>query len=365
MEISAFDIFRYRLPFKQRLMVRGEALEQREGLILQITDSQNSIGLGEIAPLPGASRESLAQAQKQLQTLLPKLVGRPWPQEMEKLEGHLTSWLDAQDLYPSVRYGIEMALLNAKAFRRHAVLSTLLNGPHESTVGVNALLQGEMVEVLKQIPMLLADGYRTFKLKVGSGRDLDEDVRKVIAVSKALEEKALLRLDGNRSWKLDEAVAFVQAVGLSCVEYIEEPLQDISQIPDFYHATYLPVALDETLQDNKDLNRIKAVEGVDVLILKPTLLGGFELTWQLIQEARCYGLRTIVSSSFESGVGISALTHFAACCTPHDAAGLDTIRCFAHDLLRQPSTVFKGRIVLGNEPMGPDLLKADLLESVG
>jgi O-succinylbenzoate synthase len=93
-------------------------------------------------------------------------------------------------------------------------------------------------------------------------------------------------------------------------------------------------------------------------------LGGLGVAWQIIQEARCYGLRTIVSSSFESGLGITALTHFAACCTPHDDAGLDTLRWFADDVLGQPLAVVKGRIALPQDPMSPELLKEELLEPV-
>ena len=51
-------LYRYQLPFTQPLTFHGKVEVAREGLLVRIND-----GWGEIAPLPGFSRETLAEAQ--------------------------------------------------------------------------------------------------------------------------------------------------------------------------------------------------------------------------------------------------------------------------------------------------------------
>ena len=51
-------LYRYQLPFTQPLTFHGKVEVAREGLLVRIDK-----GWGEIAPLPGFSRETLAEAQ--------------------------------------------------------------------------------------------------------------------------------------------------------------------------------------------------------------------------------------------------------------------------------------------------------------
>jgi len=67
--ITGFEIYKYRLPLNIPIPLASKLLLFREGLIIQIFNEKGVFGLGDIAPLPGLSRETLAQAQKQILTL--------------------------------------------------------------------------------------------------------------------------------------------------------------------------------------------------------------------------------------------------------------------------------------------------------
>ena len=92
-------LYRYQLPFTQPLTFHGKVEVAREGLLVRIGD-----GWGEIAPLPGFSRESLAEAQTESlaclaqlargQTMAPRLPSvqfgldcarRVWPEQTAAL----------------------------------------------------------------------------------------------------------------------------------------------------------------------------------------------------------------------------------------------------------------------------------------
>ena len=55
-------LYHYALPCQTGVVLRKQPLSIREGLIIQL-NQQGKIGLGEIAPLPGFSQESLKEAQ--------------------------------------------------------------------------------------------------------------------------------------------------------------------------------------------------------------------------------------------------------------------------------------------------------------
>ena len=58
----AAALFRYRVPLRPGAALRHGEPGWRDGLLLRLREA-NSEGWGEVAPLPGFSRESLAQAQ--------------------------------------------------------------------------------------------------------------------------------------------------------------------------------------------------------------------------------------------------------------------------------------------------------------
>jgi isochorismate synthase/2-succinyl-5-enolpyruvyl-6-hydroxy-3-cyclohexene-1-carboxylate synthase/2-succinyl-6-hydroxy-2,4-cyclohexadiene-1-carboxylate synthase/O-succinylbenzoate synthase len=52
--------------------------------------------------------------------------------------------------------------------------------------------------------------------------------------------------------------------------------------------------------------------GVVALVLKPGLLGGFEACAAAAAAARTKGVNAVVTTAFESGVGVAACAHLAA-----------------------------------------------------
>ena len=76
----------------------------------------------------GLHRESLAEAEEQLRLLVTCLPGRMLPASLALMQGQIEDWLSRElgltGLLPSVRCGLEGALLSALA-HAHPVLSTL------------------------------------------------------------------------------------------------------------------------------------------------------------------------------------------------------------------------------------------------
>jgi O-succinylbenzoate synthase len=344
MKVASVQIYKYTLALKQPLRVHEVEISHREGLMVHVASDEGAEGFGEIVPLAGWSPESLNEAYEQIQFLRSTLVGETIPGGIEKLDGKFQSWLEGIDLYPSVQFGIEMAVLNLIANARNKPLFKIISETGHEQIRVNALLQGTRYDIVQQAKKLKEEGFTTMKLKVGGL--VEHSIAKVKAVNDVAQGRILLSLDANQSWSLEEAIQFGKAIDYGAVSYIEEPVKNVYHIPAFYKETMIPVALDESLL-RFPLDELGAVEGVDVLVLKPTVLGGIEKTWQIMQQARGMGLQEVISSSFESGAGLLTLANLAGCTSRDYTAGLDTLKWFRQDLLKERLVMEGGKIDIG------------------
>ncbi|MCA9406340.1 MAG: o-succinylbenzoate synthase, partial [Candidatus Omnitrophica bacterium] len=300
-------------------------------------------------------------AVQQTQQLKVNLLERPIPEGIQKLNGGFESWLEGLALAPSVRFGVETAILNIMAKKSKTTLSALINPDHHTTIRLNGLLCGNIDEVQAQAESLLKDGFQALKLKVGG--NLKEDVEKVKAVNNIIRGHALLHLDANQRWSFDAAVEFATEIGCDACDYIEEPFKDYQRIPEFFTKTFIPIALDESLL-TVDFEELKSLEGVDFIILKPTVLGGVEKTCQIMERAKQLAISPILSSCYESEIGILTLAQIAGTTVRDYSSGLDTLKWFKKGLLQKDGIIEKGRIYLDHFEDPLKLIDFDLVTEI-
>ena len=331
MIVSGMELYRYEVRFKEPVKLEDATLHHREGALVRLIADDGSEGWGEAAPLPGFSTESLREAMRQLRTMAPVLVGREMPTSLSVLRDPPPTELAR--LAPSVRFGLELGLLNLTAASQGETLLDLLTDHARSTISVNGLLSGSGESVLANASSMREEGYGAVKLKVGR-REVAEDVEVVRGVWEILGGGVSLRLDANRAWGFDGAVRFADGISGVRVEYVEEPLAEPARLSELARAWGLPVALDESLSgmSSGDLGWHPYVGAV---VLKPTLLGGVSRTLRFSEEARTLGMAPVVSSSYEAGVGTGALVALAAA-VGDEPAGLDTYRALAEDAIERP-----------------------------
>jgi O-succinylbenzoic acid--CoA ligase len=278
------SLFTYSLPLS--------AGGNRTGILLRLQDNHGIYTWGEIAPLPGRSKESLDEALAQLKAILLKTHRGP--------------------LFPSVACGIESALRpRASAF----------------SVPLSPLLIGSAKEMAQAAERLINSGINHAKVKI-SGLKKEE----ALSLLQELLPHFSLRIDANRCFSFKEALSFFSHFDKEAFAYIEEPTVELDRLSDFSH----PFALDESLLDRPDLP-LETFPHLKALILKPTLLGGKEGCQQWIARAHALKISPVFSSGFESSIG---LYHIAALAHELDLAnepiGIDTARYFNHDLVHTP-----------------------------
>jgi o-succinylbenzoate synthase len=189
------------------------------------------------------------------------------------------------------------------------------------------------------------EGYAALKIKVGRRGPLEE-TELVAAVRARVGSAVALRLDANRAWDLPTALGFAERVAASAPAYIEEPVRDPLDLPLFVHHAEIPIALDETLLPFSP-ETPPPLHGVAALILKPSVLGGYERAAAWARLARREKLEAVISAAFPSAVGLALDAALAAALAPEGVHGLGTSGAFAEDLTRVPLAVSGGAVDTG------------------
>ncbi|XP_056164428.1 protein PHYLLO, chloroplastic isoform X3 [Syzygium oleosum] len=310
----------------------------REGFLLHLYLEDGIVGLGEIAPLE-IHEENLQDVEEQLRFLIHVMKGAKINYMLPTLKGSFSSWIKSElgimpcSIFPSVRCGLEMAILNAIAGKQDSNLSSVLSchtnrdvvSEKSQGVKICALLDphGTPEEVAQVASMLVQEGFTAIKLKVARQADPIQDAIIIQEVRKKVGYKIQLRADANRKWTYEEAIRFSSSVKNCDLQYIEEPVQDEHDIIKFCEESGLSVALDETI-DNCGHNPLKMLAdyvhpGIIAVVLKPSVLGGFETSATVAWWAQHLEKMAVVSSTFESGVGLSAHILFSHYIDLHQA----------------------------------------------
>ncbi|KAM6548265.1 hypothetical protein CsatB_019941 [Cannabis sativa] len=301
----------------------------REGFIISLSLEDGSVGFGEVSPF-NVSNANLLEVEEQLRFLLHKMKETEISCFLPLLKGSFSSWIWTHlgilpsSLFPSVRCGLEMAILNALAARQGLDLLSLLHAQNieaipkrSSNVKICGLVDssGTPTEVANIVAKLVEEGFGAIKLKVARQRSPLHDAEVIQEVRKKIGYEIELRVDANRNWTYAEATEFGSLVKECDLQYIEEPVQNEADIIKFCEESGLPVALDETidcLQENPLNVLMKYTHpGIVAIVIKPSVVGGFENTESLAQWAHKHGKMAVLSATYESGLGLSAYIHLS------------------------------------------------------
>jgi O-succinylbenzoate synthase len=182
----------------------------------------------------------------------------------------------------------------------------------------------------------------------------------VRAIRAAVGADVRLRLDVNGAWDLPTAEERLEAVARFGIEYVEQPLpaDDGAGAAELRRRVEVPVAADEAAASLVAVRRLLAEGAADVLVVKPARVGGPLAVAEIAEAAAVRGVPVVLSTLFETGVGIASalvaaarLPRVVAARFPAPLAhGLATAGLLEHDLLDEPLVIDSGHM---HAPGGP------------
>ena len=309
------------IPFREPFVTAAGAVRARDLVVLRVEEDDGVIGWGEAAPFEPYDGINIADVARVLQERLTP-VG-----------------------YPQVHAADEMAFLDLEGRRTGVPVAEA----HVSTVPVNFTLAGATPEdAAKSAAAAREQGYDCFKLKVG----LAEDEARVAAVRDAIGGEALLRLDANGAWEVDEAVQRIEQLATYNLEFVEQPCRSLGDLAAVRRRTSVRIAADESIQSETDVQAAAAAEACDIVAVKLAPMGGLSSARTVIETARAAGIEPYVSSTLDGPWGIAASLQLAAAESISLHCGLATLELFDASLTAALPAPVAGRLAV---PPGPGL----------
>ena len=340
-EIVSVRADKIRVPFRRPIPTAMEMWVEREAWIVRLVDADGRIGIGE-AVLDSADGET---ASIVLDHLVHELV--------MTAPGNRLPTATEFELHGAPGRALRAALDSAR-FDLDGVPGAVL-APGGGGVGVNATIPSiGPAAAGEAASQAVAAGYRTLKLKAGAERETELLVDRVRAVRSAVGPEVRLRLDVNGAWDLETATERLDAIARFALEYVEQPLagDDPSALAELRRRVRMPIAADETVTSLRAARDLLQAGAVDILVVKPARVGGPLAAAEIATLAAEWNVPIVVSTLFETGIGIAGALAVAAALPSGpgqsgDRAldhGLATAGVLEHDLLVEALPIADGRM---------------------
>ncbi|HEX5592494.1 MAG TPA: mandelate racemase/muconate lactonizing enzyme family protein [Solirubrobacterales bacterium] len=340
MRFASVEVIPYALPFKEPYVTARGVLERREMVLLRVRDADGVVGLGEAVPLSLRGGAGLAEVVRELEGWAEKQVdeGLSAPSRCAVAEAR-------------------MDLLGRRA-------GTEVGGDDEAVPCNATLVAGAPEAVAADAERWAADGFTTFKLKLGAESvktavqqpfsQTRRDVEQVRAVREAVGPEARIRVDVNAAWDLETAKKRLGELGSYGVELAEQPVETLEEMAALAAATSIPLAADESVASLEDAERAASLGACAYTGIKLSKVGGPEAALAIADV-----LPTFVTSALDGPVGIAAGAQVALSLAEtthperlHLAHGLATQRLFAETIASAECELRDGMLHL---PPGPGL----------
>lgn len=292
-------------------------LKEKDAFFIFIYDEANkkTFGIGEAAPLKGLSEDDVDNFEEVIQHVIYNfnLLG------IEVFEWNINIIVNQliEIQFPSLRFAFETALYDYMNGGKRQIFANDFSVGKRS-LPINGLIwMGEEAFMKEQIAKKLSEGYNTIKMKVGA-IDFDAEVRILESMrTKFDENKLTLRVDANGAFDKQQAIGALKVYKKLKIHSIEQPIKagQLDDMAELCQLNILPIALDEELIGVHDYVRSKQLLKQirpQFIILKPTLVGGFQACREWIDAANQFEIGWWATSALESNIGLNAVAQFTA-----------------------------------------------------
>ena len=290
-----------------------------------ILEQNGYSGIGECSVIPGLNPEYDDGYDQKIYEIA------------EKINSGVVPSLDDLDEFPSIRFGLETALLDLQNEQQGILLQSAFTRG-EKGIPINGLIwMGNKQEMQLRISEKLDQGFRVLKLKVGA-LDFDEEISLLKNIRQQFSPSDLeIRLDANGAFTANDAPEKLKQLSEFHIHSIEQPIKagQWEDMAEICHASPLPVALDEELigiMNSSIKEKMLDIIKPHYIILKPGLIGGLQKSREWIDIAEKRNIGWWATSALESNVGLNAIAQWVFTLKPQMVQGLGTGQVFSNNI---------------------------------
>lgn len=286
---------------------RGVLTEKKAWFITVWNQGNPEIkGVGECSVIPGLSPDYLDDAS--YENVLNSVV-----LDVDSFSLNIEELKD----YPSIYFGLEMALLDLKNGGKGVFYETDFTNGNQA-IPINGLIwMGDKEFMQSQITQKLKEGFSCIKMKIGA-IDFEKELEILAGIRNQVTAKEItLRVDANGAFSPEDAPEKLKRLAEFDLHSIEQPIKQgqIAEMQKLCAKNILPIALDEELigvNDFEDKKQLLDSIQPQYIILKPSLIGGFKGAKEWIELAEERNIPWWITSALESNVGLDAIAQFTS-----------------------------------------------------
>jgi muconate cycloisomerase len=352
LRIDRVEVFGVAMPLVDTFTSGGVAKSVTRCVVVRLHASDGAIGISSIDPATTASSPNtgpeLAVAIRE--QIGPALIGQD-PTNVHRILELAERLAPAQ---PGAVAAVEQACIELTCRRLGIALYDYLGGAVEDRLLFNGWI-GELPpdEAAEEARRWLKVGFRSAKIKVGSGVEQDRD--RVAAVRDAVGSAMELRIDANQQYDVATALELCEAIKRFELQLFEQPTpkEDLEGLARVRREGGIPVMADESISDHESLVRVIKADCADFVKFGVTQAGGLLRAAHMLATAEAAGIPVVLGHGF--GLDPSTMAEVMLAATSRNVvAGLECV-----GPLKVVDTVATTRLDIGfgsiGLPPGPGL----------
>ncbi|MEX2285870.1 MAG: mandelate racemase/muconate lactonizing enzyme family protein [Planctomycetaceae bacterium] len=316
MKITRIDTYPVRIPLKpERRMISslGQHLVS-EYVVVRVSTDAGIEGVGEATVMPRWSGETVWSAKALLDNLfIPQLLGRD-PHDIEGID-RIMERAAAGNWF--TKSAIEMACWDIQGKEAGMPVYELLGGAVRPLSIRCRFSMGayDPERTRRRARELLADGFTTFKVKVGTKPV--EDIERVRIVREVIGPEREIVIDANCGWDARTAIAAMQEMKAYKIAVFEQPTTqgDYAALAEVRRAIVpTKVMADDIVFDLVHARECIRNQACDIVSLYPGKNGGIRRTKEIVDYCAAHDVACSIGSNLEWDIASAAMCHVVVAC---------------------------------------------------
>jgi L-Ala-D/L-Glu epimerase len=315
---------------------------------VEITLENGTTGIGAGNPSEYVTGENFEQCKAALQeSNLQFLVGRDI-RELNQLTFEVWQKFPAN---PAGRAAIDIALYDAFTKYLGVPLVKYLGQKIHSLPTSNTIGIKNVEDTLKEAQEYGERGFKVLKVKLG--KDLAEDIERIVKLREKFGKRFIIRIDANQGYDSAQTIEFYNKTKNLDVELIEQPLpakavEETRRLPDEIRKI---IAADESLLSPKNaLELVKPTLATGIFNIKLMKCGGISQGLKIADIAWHEGVDLFWGCNDESIISITAALHLAFACSNTKYIDLDGSLDLARDVVKGGFILKDGIMTCSDKP---------------
>lgn len=315
---------------------------------VEITLENGITGIGAGNPSEYVTGESFEQCKQALQEKnLQFLLGRDI-REVHQLAFEVWQKLPAN---PAARAALDIALFDAFTKFLNVPLVKFLGQKIKSLPTSNTIGIKNVEETLKEAREYGDRGFTVLKVKLG--KDLEEDIERMVKLRETFGNRFVIRIDANQGYTPSQTIAFYNRTKHLNIELIEQPLKarQVEETRALPEEIRKMIAADESLITPRDaFELVKFPVATGIFNIKLMKCGGISQALKIADIGYQAGVDLFWGCNDESIVSITAALHTAFACANTKYIDLDGSLDLAKDEVKGGFVLKEGVMYCSDKP---------------